>query len=121
MALLPSAVAVIVLTPGFLPVTIPFSSIVATLIWLLFQVTGELLEVVADSLKLSPRSIDMEALLIETSVFFTVTLHEASPLLTLAVIVAVPAFVTLPQELTEAIRESTLCPFWYLTVRWLWQ
>ena len=54
LALLPLAVTVMVVSPGFKPSTFPWSSTVATLFRLLFQVTEDLLEVVADRVSFHP-------------------------------------------------------------------
>jgi len=108
--LLPSEVAVMVVSPGLMPVTLPFWSIVAIIFLLLFQVILEALEVVAERFRVPPRSMEALTVLIDIFVLLTVTLQEASAFFSLAVIVTVPDpfAVTFPQVFTEAILELLL-------------
>ncbi len=108
--LVPSAAAVMTVSPTFTASILPYSSMAATLDRDDRQVTGEPLEVFAVRRKEAPFSIDTEAAESVRTVFWTVTRQLASPPLTLAVILQVPAFfaVTWPYVLTEATLELLL-------------
>ena len=103
-----SAVAVIVVVPGFLAVITPASLMTATLVLLDFHFTGCPVDTSAARLVVYPFSNDTEVFDSVMIVGSTIILQLASPFLILAVITASPAFfaVILPYVFTDATVES---------------